>query len=675
MIKYCIVPVSIIAFGLPVYLKWLHDAKLDKMHDKYSFVYLGVFLFTGGFLIARILIYLANRLKIVNPEKDTETLRQKDNIFKEFATSLASGIIGGLTLYFLTERFVSYYKTFELDANSVYISFAGPIFLTAFLVAATVFVGIASKITDDMDREWMNRFGAMLLKIMLAWIVIACTVLLGEPIFELIGNLLPVNAILASIGGISGLITLALGFSSSSTEDDPGTNSTWKSVVFGFAPQVAAPVFILFLIGLIAFLTEKLMIHTNILNPWIWFVGLSGFGALMGKVININKFSLHAMYRERLIRTYLGASRIKERFKTANSFTDLDLNDNVEMKYLFQKPFHVVNMTLNLVKTDNLKWQDRKAESFTATALFCGSSNMGNGTGHYRDSKKYGVNEQNGRSITLGTAAAISGAAASPNMGYFTVSSAVSFLMTLFNIRLGWWLGNPGKSGEQTYMLASPAWSPSLLLAEATGGTTDIYPYIYVSDGGHFENLGIYEMVLRRCKLIFAIDSGADPKFSFSDLGNAIHKIRVDMGVSINFRSEPTEGNYCALADIKYPEIDASDQSCDGILIYIKPTLDGSEPIDIKQYKIGNKLFPHEPTADQMYSETQFESYRTLGFHVIDKVCGSAKIGKDTPDLQEIIDRAVKYTESKKKKRKRKARKKTSAGAVSDQEIHEVRRR
>lgn len=83
-----------------------------------------------------------------------------------------------------------------------------------------------------------------------------------------------------------------------------------------------------------------------------------------GFYININKFSIHSIYRERLIRAYLGASRTKERLKTANSFTGLDSeNDNIEMKFLRHKPFHVVNMTLNLVKTQNLRWQNRKAES------------------------------------------------------------------------------------------------------------------------------------------------------------------------------------------------------------------------------------------------------------------------------------------------------------------------
>lgn len=332
---------------------------------------------------------------------------------------------------------------------------------------------------------------------------------------------------------------------------------------------------------------------------------------------------MSAIYREHLIRAYLGASRTRERLKTANAFTDLDSdNDIIEMKNLIQKPFHVVNMTLNLAESNNLRWQNRKAESFTATALHCGSSNMGDGSGNYRASENYGCNTQVGQAITLGTAAAISGAAASPNMGYYTSSAAVSFLMALFNIRLGWWLGNTGKRGDDTYNLATPRFSPRLFFAEAFGRTNDTNPYIYLSDGGHFENLGIYEMVLRRCKLIIVCDASADPHFTFSDLGNAVHKIRVDMGVSIEFKKErrPKKGGYITMAEIKYSQADGEAVE-DGTLLYIKPTLDESESMDIVNYQSTNADFPHESTSDQMFNEAQFESYRSLGFYMINTIC------------------------------------------------------
>ena len=136
--------------------------------------------------------------------------------------------------------------------------------------------------------------------------------------------------------------------------------------------------------------------------------------------------------------------------------------------------------------------------------------------------------------LPLGTAMAISGAAVSPNMGYHS-SPSVALLLALFNVRLGWWLGNPGEAGKESYQNEGPKWAAKPLLAEAFGQTTDSSPYVYLSDGGHFEDLGLYEMVRRRCRLIIVVDAGCDPKFTFGDLGNAVRKIYIDLGVRITF--------------------------------------------------------------------------------------------------------------------------------------------
>src|SRR6185503_3770839 len=181
-----------------------------------------------------------------------------------------------------------------------------------------------------------------------------------------------------------------------------------------------------------------------------------------------------------------------------------------------RRPLHVVNIALNLVSGDNLAWQQRKAETFSVSSLHSGNYHLG-----YRRSADYGWNMANGRAISLGTAVTISGAAASPNMGYHS-SSPITFLLTLFNVRLGWWLGNPGIYGQRTFKLASPTFGFLLLTQEALGLTDDRNKYIYLSDGGHFENLGIYEMVLRRCRFIVVSDAGSDLDCAFEDLGNAI---------------------------------------------------------------------------------------------------------------------------------------------------------
>jgi hypothetical protein len=341
------------------------------------------------------------------------------------------------------------------------------------------------------------------------------------------------------------------------------------------------------------------------------------FGIVIGFFINANKFSLHATYRNRLIRAYLAASRTIRR---PNLFTGFDPDDNIKLGDLSSdKPIHVLNGALNVVRGEQLAWQERKAESFTMSRLHCGSFKLG-----YRPSPQYG------EAITLGTAMAISGAAANPNMGYHS-SPVLGLLMTLFNVRLGWWLGNPGSPGAKTWRRKGPRYSVGPLFSEAIGNTTDHYKYVNLSDGGHFENLGIYEMVLRRCHFIVVSDGGEDPECAYADLGEAVRKIRIDFGIPIEFgrmtiypRSAidtlKTPGHNCAVGRIRYSVVDGADAP-DGIIVYIKPACYGDEPRDIYEYFKTNLTFPHERTSDQFFSESQFESYRMLGAYTMEKFC------------------------------------------------------
>jgi len=242
---------------------------------------------------------------------------------------------------------------------------------------------------------------------------------------------------------------------------------------------------------------------------------------------------------------------------------------------------------------------------------------------------------------------AISGAAASPNMGYHS-SPAITFLMTFFNARLGWWLGNPGVAGARTFGHAQPNLAVGPLISEALGLTDDRNPYVYLSDGGHFENLGLYEMVLRRCRYIVVVDAGQDANCQFEDLGNALRKIRIDLGVRIQLGKVPIwaqvpdheMGRYCAVGSILYSEVD--DTQVDGCLLYLKPAVyDCGEPQDVLNYKKLNPHFPHESTGDQWFGEQQFESYRALGLHAVETICKSAEDEEidGLPDLFRVARR------------------------------------
>lgn len=333
-------------------------------------------------------------------------------------------------------------------------------------------------------------------------------------------------------------------------------------------------------------------------------------------------------------------------------------SDEIE-PYAFPPPphtlLHVINLTLNLVKGDNLAWQQRKAASFTVSPLHAGSSQLG-----FRRSSEYGGFTGG---ISLGTAATISGAAANPNMGYFSSSALVTFFMTFFNVRLGWWLGNPGGAGDtvlsrrggkkyRVYQYPYPKWSIRPLIAEALGLTDAASRYVNLSDGGHFENLALYEMILRRCRFVVVVDGAQDEGGEFNDLGNAVRKIRVDLGIPIHFsqfdifpRSKKIEkgtGKYAAIGTIDYKCVDG-DTAQQGVLIYIKPTIYGDEPRDVLNYALRNREFPHQTTADQFFDESQFESYRMLGSHIIEEIfkdnSGTAQCAITSAERDETLER------------------------------------
>ena len=206
-------------------------------------------------------------------------------------------------------------------------------------------------------------------------------------------------------------------------------------------------------------------------------------------------------------------------------------------------------------------------------------------------------------------------------MGYHS-SPAVSLLMTLFNARLGVWKGNPGAAGAKTYWRKGPAWSFAPLIREALGMTREDAPYVYLSDGGHFENLGLYEMIRRRCALIVVSDAGCDPHCNFEDLGGALRKISIDLKTKVAFgpialRSRKESQREYAVLRAGGDPVHGAESEPPSYLLYIKPNFRGDEPPEVRSYALEHQDFPHEPTTNQWFGEAQFEAYRALGEHIL----------------------------------------------------------
>ena len=610
--------------------------------------------------------------------------RRKMDLTGFFAWTVSGSIYGGLLgfglYFFATLPGGEQSEAMFIDSPALPLTIGAPLILCSLVVSLYTFLGLSCyRPQSDADREWLGRAGGWMLAAAIGWFLISLLTFGAFLLWRRYGPALEglINGSIIPVSGISGLVTALLSKGKLTRTPTDGTQSMGaRSAEIALA--VAAPLFIAGLIFLLSVGIDKLLLGKLLFQDFSMMSGAGGHGQnfqtvwteflsplLLGLVafavlglctsyfININRFSLHAFYRNRLIRAFLGASSDRK----PDLFTGFDPLDNPRMYALWSdkrdngwRPFHIINLTLNIVSGNRLSWQERKAAPFTVSPLHCGTGITGGQGVASADSGAYRLSAEYGAGISLGTAMAISGAAVSPNMGYHS-SPAVTFLMSMLNVRLGWWLGNPAFERGRPYETDGPTWSLVPLLQEALGLTTDERKYIYLSDGGHFENLGLFEMIRRRCRFILAIDLGCDADFSFEDLANAVRKISVDLGVTIKFcdlerlqkRADdgmPGRGHaYHAVGEIDYRKADGAAEN--GIIIYIKPSYHGSGDAGIKGYATANPDFPHESTLDQWFSEFQFESYRSLGFEIMDSVLNRAMQESscvDAPSLEKIFE-------------------------------------
>jgi hypothetical protein len=422
---------------------------------------------------------------------------------------------------------------------------------------------------------------------------------------------------------------------------------------------------ILLIIGVFALIYGLVFIAYSI-GGWVdyyhedyaWHIAavLFVFSAIIGICVNMNYVGIFRMYRDRLMETFLpNFTNVNDnKWGLATDANKTLLEDIGKSPF---KPYHLINSNIVLVDSSSTKYRGRGGDSFILSPLFCGSD----ATGWCQTKEYMKTDTRTRRRMTLPTAMSISAAAVNPNAGVggkgLTRNKLLSVLMSLLNIRTGYWAFNP-KPNKTPILPFMPNFMYPGLKGLLGFGLSEDGRSVELTDGGHFENLGVYELIRRKLSVIIVSDAGADPDFNFADLANAVERTRVDFGAMITFcesnhhlnnilpksdvKHKRTEDEVFAvkyklakqgfaIGDIYYHDHDPESAKPDGILIYLKTTLIPDLPPDIYGYKSANKDFPDQSTGDQFFDEAQFEAYRELGYQITKKMVITVK--KEHPSV------------------------------------------
>jgi hypothetical protein len=429
----------------------------------------------------------------------------------------------------------------------------------------------------------------------------------------------------------------------------------------------------------------------NELLAWTWLVWFA-IAVLIGLSVGfLNNSTFHRFYASRLTRTYLGAAnfaRLKlfwQKLNTARTSNAATLapapepqsskkaygstvieshrDDDLALRSYYELesagPLHLINVALNesVSKTSNLQREDRKG-----VAMSIGPAGIGvNGT--FRrwaagpnqagnvlapPAPDTDVRSSTVERLPLGAWVAISGAAVSTGLGRMS-ATGVSLLTWIANVRLAYWWkpalqmrAVPPETAARDASPMRPANAYGLMWQEMRGKFIgQACRHWNLSDGGHFENTGAYELIRRRVPLIVVSDNGADANYAFNDVQNLVRRARIDLGAEIRFLTTTELDNLVHLADPDHAPLRAllgcpedfkpsprMTSKCvllacatytDGtssLLVFVKPALIYFAPLDVRAYGDANPEFPQQSTADQFFDEAQWESYRKLGLEI-----------------------------------------------------------
>lgn len=474
--------------------------------------------------------------------------------------------------------------------------------------------GSKYKNADYSLRRSFEVVGGQLLRITLLAFVFASIPLVHSVAFG--ATSIPAS----SVSIISGLMTAIIGHLGQSRQIKFGSISQ-------FAMAFLACVF-LYSVMLLAYHASEFLFNPTLAEDHYSY-GLVAAGIVVTSIIfgitaNSNTVGLHRFYRDRLMELFMPSAEGTSQGRSTYSFEADRLSISECWKKRCKKAvalFPIVNCNAILVNDKNSILSRRGGASFAVTPLHIGGSEHG-----WESTKSY---EWKNRELSLATAVAASGAAANSNSGYagtgITRNRVVSLVLTLFNTRLGVWVRRPSKSPSINLLKPTPFF-PNLWYGPLSKGYTATSAFVEISDGGHFENLGIYELIRRKVDLIIAFDGEADPTASLPALVSLSRRIEEDFSATIEFDTSvneimpfvsetaryPNDAKYASIPCVK-AAISYKDSNKTTTLIYIKATLIETAPFGARGYRAQHPDYPNESTANQFYSPEQFDAYRELG--------------------------------------------------------------
>lgn len=344
---------------------------------------------------------------------------------------------------------------------------------------------------------------------------------------------------------------------------------------------------------------------------------------ILALVANINYVGLHRFYRDRLMEAFMPSDRaVREGKSLSSALADtLSVDTLVGADGLHAAPYPLINTNVILVN-DVGRYKARGGDNFVISPLFVGSSATG-----WQNTRAYSTHKA---PMSLASAIAASGAAATASAGYIgtgpTMNPLVAAVMSVLNIRLGLWVPNPASRRLGLMRIIPTFLHPGLTSGVLARRHSRHSRFLELTDGGHFENLGLYELARRRLPLILIIDGEADPNISLSSLVSATRRIEQDFDITLRFykgfgpeslimqeaKGYPSGVRYAEapfmLGELRYGERER------GLLIYLKSTLIKTMDFTTAGYLANNPKFPHEPTINQFFTADQFDAYRYLGY-------------------------------------------------------------